>query len=231
MGKDDEFRVLHAFADYGVEAEPLSAYGEVTRWTIDPEPNEFVAETRAVDLLDELPSGSFDLGLFHPKCTKWSRMTSIDGDPDEHEDQIPRAREIARETCDHWIVENRPEAPLENPTVLNGKMFGLPVWYERAFETSFPVDQPPRERPLDTEVSTYFSADRTKQWWRSIKGVRGDYPKEHLVKNCLPAVYVHFLVRSYSKAVNERDAREAQDNNSHPRRVAADQVTLTESGP
>ena len=227
----ESLTIVHAFADYGVESEVLSAYGDVHRFTIDPRPNEFVAETVAVDLMDETPEIEADLGLFHPKCSRYSEMTSISGDPDDHEDQIPRAREIARETCDHWIVENKPNAPLEDPTVLDGKMFGLPIAYARAFETSFPVEAPPRFADLPTECSTYFSADRSKAWWRSVKGYLGDYPKEHLVKNCLPAAYVHCLVRSWLKTVDERDAAVAQDNNGRPpRKTAYDQATLVQAG-
>jgi len=225
----DRFTIVHAFADYGVESEALSAHGDVYRFTIDPRPNEYVTETVTMDLLEETPDVKADLGLFHPKCTRYSEMTSISGEPEEHENQIPRAREIARETCEHWIIENKSNAPLEDATVLDGKMFGLPIAYERGFETSFPVEAPPRFGELPTECSTYFSADRSKAWWRTTKGYLGDYPKEHLVKNCLPAAYVHCLVRSWLKAVNDRDAAVAQNNNGRaPPKVADDQSTLVQ---
>lgn len=224
---ETQVTIIHAFADYGVEGEALSAYGDVHRYTINPRPNEFVAETTQMDLLNETPDVKADLGVFHPKCTKYSEMTSISGDPDEHENQIPRTREIAQATCDHWIIENKPNAPLDAPVVLDGKMFGLPIAYKRGFETSFPVKTPPRFGELQTECSTYFSADRSKAWWRSTKGYLGDYPKEHLVKNCLPAAYVHCLVRSWIKAVNDRDAAVAQNNNAPPpRRIDSQQTRL-----
>lgn len=223
-------QILHAFADYGVESEVLSMYGSVTRWTKKPKPNAFVDETVAVDLMEDLPEGQFDLGLVHPKCTDKSQMTSISGDPEDHENQIPRAREIVQERCDHYIIENKPRDDLRDPTRLNGKQFGIPIHYERAFETSFRVEEPPRYAALDTECSTYFSADRTKEWWRTTKGYRGDYPKEHLVKNCLPAAYVHFLMRSYFRAVNGVDAAEPSNNNGRPpREVANDQADLLEA--
>lgn len=229
MSADGGYRIIHAFADYGAESEALSAYGDVYRFTIDPVDNEFVTETETMDLLEETPDVDAHLGVFHPKCARYADTTSISGDPEDHENQIPRAREIARETCDHWIIENKPAAPLKDPVVFDGKMFGLPIAYKRAFETSFPVEAPPRFGEIATECSTYFSADRTREWWQSTKGYIGDYPKEHLVKNCLPAAYVHCLVRSWLKAVNERDARAAQDNNSPaPRKVTDDQAELTE---
>jgi hypothetical protein len=173
------------------------------------------------------PAEPLDLGVFHPKCTKWSRMTSINGDPDDHENQIPRARDLADELCHHYIIENQPKAPLDDPVVLNGKMFGLPIHYERAFETSFSVRPQVRERGFRSECSPYFSADRSKDWWASVKGYSGDYTKGHLAKNCVPAVYIHTLVRHFLKAVNERDSQPASDNDDPPpRKIADNQATL-----
>lgn len=196
---DNSERVIyHMFADRGVESEALSAYGNVHRFTIDPEPNEFVGLTTAVDLMDVMPDGTADLVMLHPKCAKWSDMPDVD--PDEHENQIPRARELANELGDHYIIENKPRAPLKDPVTLSGKQFGLPIAYERAFETSFPVRSPPREQSLGTECSPYFYADRSKEWWKSVKGVIGDYPKQHIAKNALPAAFVHTLGRAWLRA-------------------------------
>jgi len=104
---------------------------------------------------------------------------------------------------DHHVVENKPGAPLHEPTVLNGKMFGLPIAYERAFETSFPVDHPPRQQTLATETSSFFYSERTHAWWTAIKGIRGSYPKEHVAKNALPMPYVDCLTRSWLQHVGE----------------------------
>jgi len=51
----------------------------------------------------------------------------ISGDPDEHTNMIPSARMLAEKYCDHHIIENVPRAPLDEPTVLNGRMFGMPI--------------------------------------------------------------------------------------------------------
>lgn len=163
-----------------------------------------------------------------PKCTPWSDMPNVD--PDDHENQIPRARELCQEIADHYILENKPRAPLRDPVTLTGQMFGLPIKYERAFETSFRVRAPPRERTLgEKTVSPYFYTDRSAAWWKSIKGYHGDYPKEHLAKNALPAVYVDCLVRSWLRATNARDSQEVQDNNDPaPREVTENQARLTE---
>lgn len=190
-------RILHCYADHGVESEALTTYGEVVRVGLKPRPNQssvrIQADARELPFCDD----SFDLGLFHPTCSKWASMTNISGDPDSHPNLIPDARREAQRTCEHWIIENVPQAPLRDPVVLDGKMFGLPIQYARAFETSFRTTQPPRQQTLPTETSTFFYSGHSTEWWRSIKGMREHYPKEHTAKNCLPLPYVHWLCRQW----------------------------------
>ena len=205
---DEGHQILHCFADYGVEAEALSIYGDVTRVGLAPRPNEFSSAVAAdASKVDELPfrESQFDLALLHPPCTRWSRMTRISGDPDDHPDLIGEARAIGEKYADNYVIENVPEAPLRDPVVLEGKMFGLPIEYGRAFESSFPMEQPPRQQTLDVETSTFFYSGNSPKWWRTIKGVRGDYPKEHVAKNCLPLNYVHYLIRSWLEASGHED--------------------------
>jgi hypothetical protein len=222
----------HFFADYGVESEVLATYGTVVRATINPRPNPYVDITYQIDLLDSLPAGKFDLLLLHPRCTDKSDMTSIDGDPDDYANQIPRAREIAETIADDYIIENKPRDDLRNPTVLNGKMYGLPIKYERAFETSFPVRNPPRERQLPGKtVSPYFYSDRDLDWWLATKGYRHRWPKQHLAKNAVPAPYLQTLIRSWLESTRSRNGEEVQDNNGRaPRKTTHEQATLPDGG-
>lgn len=127
----------------------------------------------------------------------------------EHENLVGVARQIGQEQCDHYVIENLPEAPLEDPTVLTGKMFGLPIVKRRAFETSFPMDSPP-EQDVETEVSPYYYSDRSTVWWRSIMGVSGDYRKEPLAKAGIPSAYVHHIMRSWLRHVHPTDSEESR---------------------
>lgn len=224
-GDDERPTILHCFADKGTESEVLSNFGDVVRVSIDPQDtNE--SEPIAADA-HLLPEGdeekdwgfpikddvTFDLGVFHPVCTKWAATTSISGDPDEHENMIPSARSIAQDYCDHYVIENVPKAePLRDPTILNGRMFGLPIEYERAFETSFHVAPPPRERaflttdgPSDTtETSSFFFSERSKEWWASTKGYDPrPYAKQHIAKNTIPAPFIQYLVRAWLAVYEE----------------------------
>ncbi|QIB78090.1 hypothetical protein G3A49_08050 [Haloferax volcanii] len=181
-----------------MEAEALSTIGDVHRFTLNPKDNPWCSTTHAVDLMEVTPAGKFDLWFGHPMCTKYSDMPGVD--PDDHIDQIPRARELAEKMADHYVIENKPRAPLEAPTHLKGEMFNLPIAYERAFETSFELRQPPRQVTFGSEssqTSPFFYSERSHLWWKTVKGIRGDYPKEHVAKNALPLAYVDYITRNY----------------------------------
>lgn len=218
----NEPRILHCFADYGVESEILSWYGNVVRVGIDihdtneSEPIKADAHTLGDDKDWDIPfkdDVTFDLGVFHPVCSKWASTTSISGDPDDHTNMIPSARSIAERYCDHYVIENVPQAPLEDPIVLDGRMFGIPIKYERAFKTNFDVPQPPRyqrfwgkDGDTDTaETSSFFFTERSRKWWASVKSVPPrNYPKQHLAKNTIPGQYIHHVCRAWL-AVYEED--------------------------
>lgn len=199
--------ILHAFADFGMECMVLASQGTVTRATIDPEPNPWDDEVIQADLLEETIDGTYDLGLFHPVCSKWAGPTGITGDRDDHPNMIPRARELAEELCDEWIIENVPGAPLEDAVVLDGRAFGLPIQYRRAFETSFEMREPPRYSPLGSpETSPHYHSERSKEWWAAVKGYPVDAAsKEHVAKNCLPTAYVRYLLTSWLEATGRAE--------------------------
>ncbi|WP_255149001.1 hypothetical protein [Halorarius halobius] len=199
-------RIGHFFADTGVESEPLSAYGEVHRFGLDPSDTRFTAATYAVDLSTETPDvDTFDLALFHPPCPRWSTATR-DRDADSHPNLIPRARELGRFLADDWIIENVPNAPLNSPVRLNGRMFGLPIDYERAFETTFHVEQPPAYQNLIADGGPFAAHQETGGWqgsaalWRSVKQVSGDYRAEDLKRSGMPSPYIHYLMRWFLRA-------------------------------
>jgi hypothetical protein len=134
-------KILHCFADRGAENPCLSRYGTVVRVGIDVEKNDYSMAIKA-DAVD-LPfkdSTTFNLGVFHPPCTKWSDMPG--SDKESAENLIPLARDIAHKHCKHWIIENKPGAPLNDPTFLTGHMFNLPIEWERAFETRLRLNNP-----------------------------------------------------------------------------------------
>lgn len=213
--------ILHCFADYGAESEVLSTFGDVIRVGIDiHDTNESIPIQADAHISDEgkewnfpiSEDTTFDLGVFHPVCSKWAATTSISGNPEEHENMIPSARKLAQKYCDYYVIENVPKAPLDDPVVLDGRMFGLPIMYERAFETNFRVPQPPKYKRFwgkaddkeTAETSSFYFSERSTTWWASVKGYQPDrYPKQHLAKNCIPAPYIHHICRAWLSTYEE----------------------------
>lgn len=190
--------ILHCFADRGAENPCLSRYGDIYRVGLDPTSNEYSHAIQAdAKALPIGPSATFDLGVFHPPCTKWTDMPGAD--TDNAPNLIPLSRDVAFEHCDHWIIENKPGAPLNDPVFLDGHMFNLPIEWERAFETSFHVEQPPLQQRL-AETSPFFYSNRSHEWWAAVKGSDVSFPKEHLAKNTIPAPYLDYLMQYWAKA-------------------------------
>lgn len=219
-------KILHCFADVGVEAEVLTAYGEVIRVGLSPRnTNRSIPIQADANKLPFEPE-TFDVGLFHPECARFSEVTSISGTPEDHPNQIPLARELGQTYCEHYIIENKPVAAedpdgLKRPDggsllTLDGRQFGIPLRYERTFETSFPVDRRPIQQPLRQEVSPYFYADRSTEFWRALKGYSGNYTKTAVAKNAVPRPYVDFLIREYLHHVGPTDSGPARSNHGDP---------------
>ena len=200
-GGTERYRILHLFADTGVEDEVLHTFGEVTRVGIDPEPNPFSTVIQA-DARDPPVTDGWDLAIAHPKCQRWSVATPGGGtDPKEHENQVPAAREACEQLADHWIIENVPDAPLRDPTVFSGGMFGLPIHYPRAFETSFHVPQPrrvsrwsPDHGPLAEQGKSGNAWVGRNVGWRLAKGYGHDWPARGLKRHAVPAPYLRRLL-------------------------------------
>lgn len=197
-------KILHCFADDGVESEALSEFGTVYRVGLDPTDKNASQPIKAdADLLPFKDGVRFDLGLFHPPCTKWSDMPSAD--TENAPNLIPTARNIARQYCDHYVIENKPRAPLVDQTNLNGRMFGLSMKYERAFEASFEIPTPASQARLDTQATPFFDSEHSREWWATAKGYPPKYSKGHLSRNCLPRQYVYHIMRAYITATDTEE--------------------------
>jgi hypothetical protein len=203
-----EHRILHLFADTGVEDEVLHTFGEVVRVGIDPEPNPFSTVVQA-DAREPPLSGGFDLAVAHPRCQRFSRATAGGGtDPEDHPNQIPAARTACKRLADHYIIENVPQAPLRDPVKFTGGMFGMGIHYPRAFETSFHVPQPdtavrfrPENGPLAEQGKEGNAWVGATDGWRLAKGYSHHWPGRGLKRHAVPAPYLRRLLYWWLSAV------------------------------
>jgi len=224
-------KILHVFADEGAEDPCLSRHGDVFRFSLNLTGNDYsrgvTADARQLPLA---PGANFDLGVFHPPCGGVSPMSDTgSGSRDNWPDYVPLARELGQQYCDHYIIENKPRDSLRNPVVLDGHMFELGIEYERAFETSFPVDQPAQQQRL-AETSPFYYTEKPKGWWASVKGSSTEFTAQHLAKDTIPAAYLDYVLRHYYKAVETGNLSDYSDYNKRmdTRRAKASNTELSD---
>jgi DNA (cytosine-5)-methyltransferase 1 len=95
-------------------------------------PFEFVQ----ADALEYLTAHGHEFDAIHasPPCQRYSAITKAKHAEDRHPDLIEPTRRLLIETGKPYVIENVPNAPLENPLILCGTMFGLRVIRHRLFE-------------------------------------------------------------------------------------------------
>lgn len=149
----DEYKILDLFCCAGGAGEGYRLAGfDVTGVDINPQPknpHRFILG----DALEYLESHWFNYDAIHasPPCqayTKAAKQWRKEGR--EYPDLIAATRCALKRTGLPWVIENVPGAPLRNPTLLNGAMFGLRIHRPRLFEASFPLPLmlEPQQKPV-----------------------------------------------------------------------------------
>lgn len=144
-------RVLDLFCGAGGAGAGYHAAGcEVVGVDIAPQPNypfDFI-EGDALAMIRGMKAAcrTFDLIHASPPCQGYTRMNAP-GKKDDHPLLIPAVRECLIALGVPFVIENVEGAPLIEPVMLCGSMFGLgadghQLRRHRLFETSFPVVQP-----------------------------------------------------------------------------------------
>ena len=116
---------------------------EVTGVDIAPQKNypfEFV-QTDALEYLAE-HGKNFDVIHASPPCQEYS-VTKALPNVGEHPDLVEPVRDLLLASGRPFVIENVPGAPLQNPLLLCGSMFGLPLIRHRLFECRPPIWFPP----------------------------------------------------------------------------------------
>lgn len=103
---------------------------------IEPQP-EYPFEFHQADAMT-FPLDGFDVIHASPPCQRFSQASRCrPGLAEEYPDLVGPIRERLKAADVLYIIENVPGAPLINPTMLCGQMFGLDLFRHRMFETNF----------------------------------------------------------------------------------------------
>jgi DNA (cytosine-5)-methyltransferase 1 len=135
-------RALDLFSGAGGASMGLHRAGfEVTGVDLHPQKHHPFRFIQADAL--EFDLSGYDLIWASPVCKRFSSATRTAGTAENWPDQIAAIRRRLVEWGGPYIIENVPGAPLINPIMLCGTMFGLRVTRHRLFETNFYLLAPP----------------------------------------------------------------------------------------
>jgi DNA (cytosine-5)-methyltransferase 1 len=149
----------------------------------------------------------FDFIWASPPCQKYTMAGTqwrIEGK--EYPDLIDPTRQMLIKSGRPYVIENVPGAPLKNPIMLCGAMFGLRTYRHRLFETNFPVVQPPHpehvaknakmgRRPKEDEFLQIVGHFSGVQLAREIMGL--PHLNQYELAQAIPPVYSKYLAEQY----------------------------------
>lgn len=75
----------------------------------------------------------YDVIHASPPCPRYSSITHVSGNPEDHPDLVPVMIEILTATGKPWVIENVMGAPMPGSVIVCGSSFGLRVRRHRQF--------------------------------------------------------------------------------------------------
>lgn len=192
---------LAGFEVVGVDIEPQKNY-----------PFRFIQ----ADALEFIVAHGAEFDVIHasPPCQAYSQTRNLKTSTKNHPDLVEPTRKVLQATGKPYIIENVPGAPLINPLMLCGTMFGLRVIRHRLFECSTPLWWPPTLCQHEGLV--------LPMWWKSQRAARlsgKNYPyitvvgKSFLMPEARRAMDIDWMVMdelsqaippAYTKWIGER---------------------------
>ena len=207
-------RLLDLFSGAGGAAAGYHRAGfEVVGVDINPQP-KFPFEFIQADAL-EIDLSGYDAIHASPPCQNycWSTTNSRAAGK-TYPDLIEPIRVRLIDAGVPYVIENVPNAPLRNPTYLEGPMFGLGVIRRRLFETNWwlpqpmyikhkpPIMQQSRKDPrIFVQKSAYcqVAGNGADGWscrvadWRAGMGI--DWMTRGEIKQAIPPAYTEYIGR------------------------------------
>jgi DNA (cytosine-5)-methyltransferase 1 len=138
--------------------------------------------------LDRAFIASFDAIHASPPCQAHSSISRVSGRQESHVDRIPETRELLIASGLPWVMENVPGAPLIEPFMLCGTMFGLrtscgaELQRHRYFETNWFVGLLPQCNHGGSGVVGVYGGHAHDRRRRTIT-VTGSTPQQNVIRN------------------------------------------------
>lgn len=173
-------------------------------------------EFHQADALEYLAEHSQEFDVIHasPPCQAYSTTRNLKTARSDYPDLVAVTRSAILDTGKPFVIENVPGAPLINPIILCGSMFGLGVIRHRLFETCPAVYFPP--------ATCRHGSGAMPIWWKSrvkaltagrsfefmtvagnsflmgeAKAAMGiDWMRRHEISQAIPPAYTEWLGRA-----------------------------------
>lgn len=213
IGAVQRVRLLDLFCGAGGCSVGYSRAGfEVTGVDLEPRHHypflNLVQDDAMAVLRDTAYLSEFDAIHASPPCQAYTVAKSIHGSGGRHPDMVGPVRDLLAASGVPYVIENVPGAPLLDPAMLCGQMFGLGVFRHRLFETNWPLTAPVHE-PHDGAVGDgrYFTVAGhgggqsirdghllgDKAEWSVAMGI--DWMSKDELAQAIPPAYTEYLGR------------------------------------
>lgn len=179
-----KLKAIDLFSGAGGATRGMQMAGfHVTGVDLAPQPRYVGDAFIQGDALEADLSG-YDLVWASPPCQAHSAMKTMHN-AKEHTDLIPETRAKLKAFGGPWIMENVVGAPLENPIMLCGTMFGLgcedaELRRHRLFECSFTILEPQCRHGLRAETFGVYGGHLRNR--RRTIGVYGEGVRDSVRK-------------------------------------------------
>lgn len=203
-------RALDLFCGAGGAGAGLARAGfVVTGVDIEPQPNypfDFVK-------MDAIEAMKGDLRQFEfiwasPPCQAYTPLNAYN--KKEYPDLVDVTRQALRASGVPYVIENVMQAPLIDPVMLCGSMFGLRVYRHRGFEASFPIAPPAHPEhhavcsrngniPRDGQFMTITGGKHSRAWQRRAALEMGVFWMQTVREVCeaIPPAYSEFIAKAF----------------------------------
>ena len=160
---------------------------DVTGVDIDPQPR-YPHKFIQADAIEYLREHGHEYDAIHasPPCQAFSAMRHMP-DAKEHPELIEPTRELLEKLDVPWVIENVIGAPMNNPTILCGTMFGLEaegfkLRRHRQFESNITITPPAQCNHDGPTIGIYGGHVRCRstKFWRTTGADFPGYDKKKL---------------------------------------------------
>lgn len=152
----------------------------------------------------------FDAVHASPPCQRYSAMSKCRPEiAEKYPDLVDPVRDLLIKTGLPYVIENVPGAPLHDPVMLCGQMFGLELYRHRLFESNIPLQAPdhpkhvvPASKAGHWTPGTIMSiSGHVSPMWKAREVMGIDWCNRDELAEAIPPHYTEHIGRQLLQAI------------------------------